>query len=168
MDGNKENLSVETQEQASGTDGIITALACALQLGLCAPAIAACTCAQSFLAVTLELVGAALIAAGLGLVFGAKLSLKLKTGLTAGVYALFALVFVWIHASAAEPAAHALSSAAAAFAAMAIAALCAFAMDAANARIDLYAKGSPWQTLPARIAAAAIPALALFAVAAKL
>ena len=163
MDANNELLSPETQpaqepEKKTGTDGgLFAALVCALQLGLCAPAVAACVCTENLLAVTLELVGAALIAAGLGLIFGARLSGKAKTGLTVGIYALFALVFVWIHTG----------SAASAAAAMALAALCAFSVDAANARIGVYADGALWPTLPARLAAAVIPALALYAVSMK-
>ena len=174
MDENKEVFTPETAGEETPkvvrttSEALFPAVCRALQLGICAPAIAACVCPQRFWAVTLELIGAALIAGGLTVLLGAHLPPKWKTGLTAGVYALFALFFVWIHAGAAASASHALSPAAAAFAAMAIAALAAFALDAANARIDLYAKGSPWMTLPARIAAAAIPALALLAVCAKL
>lgn len=156
--------SGETKKIKSGTPGLFSALVCLMQLGLCAPAVAACACPSGFLAVTLELIGAALVAAGARLLLGERLGQKRSAVLTAGIYALFALLFVWIH----TPGASVPGPAVSALIAAALAALCAFALDAANERIDLYAAGAQWKTLPARAAAAVIPALALLAVSAKL
>ena len=136
--------------------GLTDAVVRALQLALCAPAIARCVCTEALLPLMLELIGAALLAVGLALVLGARLGRKLSFVLTLGVYALLALVFAWIGGTAA-----------AALCAFGLAALCVLALWAASAWLSLFVSPRLLCIL-SQLLSAAVLALALWAVGAKL
>lgn len=153
MDRETELVSAIPKTRASGLSDTLVR---ALQLALCAPALAYALCRGSLLVVTLALVGAALISAGLTILVGARLGKNAGFYLTLGIYALFALIFVWIYGSAA-----------AGFTALGLAALCVLALAAVNARIALY-QGAGWMRICARILAALVLAFAVMALGVKL